>query len=74
MAGLQTAVSKANYGQLKMLSKLQQMPLQVKLAMLVLLAVFVLILWAVPGAAIAIGLALATAYSLVIILDYFIRL
>lgn len=57
-----------------MLNKILQMPTQVKLAVLFLLAVFALIAWAVPAAVVGLAITIAVAYCIVIVLDYFVRL
>jgi hypothetical protein len=57
-----------------MQTKVKQIPTKVKLAILVLLAIFLLITWAVPGAGITIGLAAAIGWSVLTLLDYFVRL
>ena len=55
-----------------MLSNLKQTPLKVYLAILVLLAIFGLVAWTIPGAVIAIGIAAGTAWSVFTLLEYFI--
>jgi hypothetical protein len=55
-----------------MLSKLKQTPFKVTLAILVLIAIFGLIAWTIPGAVIAIGIAAGTAWSVFVLLEYFI--
>jgi hypothetical protein len=57
-----------------MLSKLKQTPLKVTLAILVLIAIFGLIAWTVPGAVIAIGIAAGTTWSVFVLLEYFVGL
>ena len=55
-----------------MLSNLKQTPFKIYLAILLLLAIFGLIAWAVPGAIIALAIAAATAWSVFVLLEYFI--
>jgi hypothetical protein len=58
----------------KLLEQLKQLPLKVLLATLVLLLILVLIAWTIPGAIIALGIAAATGWSVLVLLDYFTRL
>jgi hypothetical protein len=55
-----------------MLAKLKQTPPKVILAILLLLVIFGLIAWAVPGAIIALATAAATAWSVFTLLNYYI--
>lgn len=72
VVGSQTAVSKANYGHLKMLDKIRQIPLKVVLSALFLLATLVAVVILHPPFALALlGVALGI-YSMVTVLNYWI--
>ena len=73
MVGLPTAASVANYGHLKMLDKLRQIPLKVKLSALFILLLFVVAAWFIPPLPITVVISLTLVYSLVTILTYFDR-
>ena len=56
----------------KLLEQLKQTPFKVYLAVSLLLVLFVLIVWAVPGAIIALTLLAATAWSVFTLLNHYI--